>query len=101
MSHRRIPVILGLVWAMFSALPVDTRAGLKPSPPRRTLSLDGQWQVEEGDKETRPEHFGHTVPVPGLLDLAEPQFSEVGQQSPRRQAFWYRRTFKIDGPLPL
>src|ERR1035438_10072846 len=33
---------------------------------RRTLSLDGQWQVAEGKSDVPPTVFAHTVPVPGL-----------------------------------
>jgi beta-galactosidase len=35
-----------------------------------------------------------------LVDLAAPAFENVGKKSPKRQAFWYRRTFIIDAPIP-
>ncbi|MEU1300697.1 sugar-binding domain-containing protein [Streptomyces shenzhenensis] len=35
-----------------------------------------------------------------MLDLATPAFDEVGVQSERREAFWYRRTFTVDGDVP-
>jgi beta-galactosidase len=66
--------------------------------PRTVLSLDGVWQVAEGGMDVEPASFGHTVPVPGLMDLAEPAFGEVGVASARRQAFWYQRTFTVPGP---
>ena len=47
-----------------------------------------------------PTQFEHRVPVPGLADEARPAFSEVGQKSPRREAFWYRRTFRVKGEVP-
>jgi len=47
-----------------------------------------------------PARFEHTVPVPGLIDMAEPAFAEVGKKSERRQAFWHRRTFTVEGPIP-
>jgi hypothetical protein len=47
-----------------------------------------------------PREFSHTVVVPGLVDMARPAFQEVGQKSPLRQAFWYRRTFKLPGATP-
>jgi hypothetical protein len=47
-----------------------------------------------------PKLFEHTVPVPGLIDMAKPVFAEVGKKSDRRQAFWYRRTFTVDGSIP-
>lgn len=81
------------------------------SPSRRVVSLDGIWQVDEGGMNQAPAKFEHRVPVPGLLSLAAPAFTpppgppvadrrSIGQKDPSRDAFWYRRTFTIDGPLP-
>ena len=67
---------------------------------RRVLRLDGTWQLAQGSMGEVPTSFDHQVPVPGLVDLAQPAFSEVGVKSSRRQAFWYRRTFAIRGALP-
>ena len=50
--------------------------------------------------EQRPARFEHRVPVPGLADMAEPKFEEVGVKSARREAFWYRRTFQVNGEVP-
>ena len=57
-----------------------------------------------------PQKFDHTVPVPGLVSLAKPPFAEPGpvvadrnslaQQDPRRDAFWYRRSFNLPGSVP-
>jgi beta-galactosidase len=47
-----------------------------------------------------PQRFEHTVPVPGLIDMARPVFAEVGKKSEKRQAFWYRRTFAVAGSIP-
>jgi beta-galactosidase/beta-glucuronidase len=46
--------------------------------------------------------FDHEVPVPGLVDLATPAFSDVGtdMSGKHRQAFWYRRDFSIEGSIP-
>ncbi|MCX6874818.1 MAG: discoidin domain-containing protein [Verrucomicrobia bacterium] len=78
--------------------------------PRRTISLDGLWQLAEGKLEAAPTRFERTVPVPGLVDMATPALVEPGpkvgsrelvpQKDPRRDAFWYRRTFTVDGALP-
>lgn len=54
-----------------------------------------------------PADFSRTVPVPGLASLATPPFSHPpGPQvtvddgprfkDPKRNAFWYRRTFRLD-----
>src|ERR1035441_3238837 len=78
---------------------------------RRTLSLDGQWQVAEGKSDVPPTVFAHTVPVPGLVSLVKPAFDAPGpkvanrqslpQKDPKRDAFWYRRTFTLDGQVPV
>jgi hypothetical protein len=53
--------------------------------------------------EKAPERFGHRVSVPGLADMAEPPFRAVGVKDMKdtlREAFWYRRTFTIQGSIP-
>jgi hypothetical protein len=75
--------------------------GFTPARAGRTVvSLDGQWEIEEGSMRSAPTQFERRVPVPGLVDEARPPFAEVGQQSPRREAFWYRRTFRVKGEVP-
>ncbi len=78
------------------------------------MALDGTWQVAEGGMDGIPTVFDRDVPVPGLVDLAKPAFVEPGPRvadgslkaraqnlkDPRRDAFWYRRTFQYDGPVP-
>ncbi len=80
--------------------------------PRQVIDLSGSWQITEGSMDEVPTEFGHKVPVPGLVDLAEPPFDAVGAvpedprdrgtrpADPKRQAFWYRTTFTIEGPVP-
>jgi len=67
--------------------------------PRRVINLNGTWDVAEGGMDSIPASFTHKVPVPGLVDMASPPFEEVGKKSQRRQAFWYRRTFSLDGSV--
>ncbi len=69
---------------------------------RRVVSLDGTWQIAEGSFAQPPARFEASVPVPGLVDMAQPAFEEVGTpgSNDRRQAFWYRRTFVLEGVLP-
>ncbi len=93
------------------------------SPGRDTISLDGTWQIEDGKSPTEiPDSFKHTVPVPGLANLAGPSFPEVdafwsreylanrirsklspeewrtnyweGKINQDRNYFWYRKTFR-------
>lgn len=65
---------------------------------RLALSLDGRWQIAQGDMDTPPATFRRQAPVPGLVDLAEPAFTEVGVPSDQRRAFWYSRRFRVPGP---
>ncbi|MHC4488040.1 MAG: sugar-binding domain-containing protein [Planctomycetota bacterium] len=67
---------------------------------RQIVSLDGRWEIAEGTMDSVPQQFRHNVPVPGLVDMATPAFVEVGQKSERREAFWYRRTFTVNGTIP-
>jgi hypothetical protein len=46
-----------------------------------------------------PKQFEHTS-LSGLIDMAQPAFAEVGKKSEKRQAFWYRRTFTVEGSIP-
>ncbi|MHB8901942.1 MAG: glycoside hydrolase family 2 protein, partial [Thermoguttaceae bacterium] len=85
-------------------------ANAASQPLRRVISLDGAWQIAEGKMDAIPAEFSRTVPVPGLVDMAVPAFVEPGpavakrnaipQKDPRRDAFWYRRRFTVDGPIP-
>jgi hypothetical protein len=83
--------------------------------PRQKILLDGVWQIAESATfDAPPREFAHTVPVPGLVDLAQPPFPEPGSTvpvairrepglrpgDPRREAFWYRRTFTLTNPIP-
>lgn len=84
-------------------------APVPPTAGRRIIPLDGTWQIAEGGFNLVPAKFERKVPVPGLVDMATPPFVEPGprvsrdefkQKDPRRDAFWYKRTFEISGPLP-
>lgn len=94
--HRQAWV---LAIAVFSLLG-GTALAAEATSPRKVLSLDGNWQIEQGTMESAPKDFTHTVVVPGLVDMARPAFAEVGKKSELRQAFWYRRSFTVDGPVP-
>jgi len=81
-------------------LPMHQRTAAAEAASRRVLNLNGTWQVAEGTMDMVPSQFERTVPVPGLVDMAKPAFAEVGKKSPKRQAFWYRRTFTVDRSIP-
>ncbi|MHC4323286.1 MAG: hypothetical protein ACYSUX_03320 [Planctomycetota bacterium] len=67
---------------------------------RLVIDLNGTWEIAQGSMDSVPAVFGHKVPVPGLVDMAKPAFDDVGKKSPKRQAFWYRRTFTVDANIP-
>lgn len=75
---------------------------------RQTIPLDGTWQIAEGRLDAVPEKFEREAVVPGLVDMAKPPFVEPGpkvangptQKDPRRDAFWYRRRFKLSSAIP-
>jgi len=92
------------------------------SADRNDLSLDGTWQVGETREATAaPAQFAHRAPVPGLVNLARPEFPDVdrfdskevnanrvrkgvlpesarvsgaGVSPQDRNYFWFRRTFR-------
>jgi hypothetical protein len=84
----------------FLAMPAPASAATRAMAPREVVSLDGTWHIEQGGMDALPKQFTHTVAVPGLADMAKPAFQDVGKKSPLREAFWYRRTFTLDRPLP-
>lgn len=66
---------------------------------RKTTSLNGLWEVEESLTSDLPRKYNHKVVVPGLVDMAKPQFDSVGYSSVKRNYYYYRRFFKIAEPL--
>jgi len=92
-----------LVWAGCSPeQKAPAEGAAKPVRPskRVIVDLNGTWQIAQGSMDSAPENFAREVPVPGLVDMARPAFEQVGKKSERRQAFWYRRTFAVDVPIP-
>jgi len=103
MKDRRILQIAGaMVWsiALILLLGADITLGADRARPRRVISLDGTWDIAEGGMDSVPDKFAGKVPVPGLVDMATLSFEEVGKKSERRQVFWYRRKFAVEGQIP-
>ena len=86
-------VVCGMVFGTVALVQAQGQA-------RKVISLDGVWQVAQGSMDATPTAFDHTVPVPGLLDMAKPAFEKVGAKADPQQAFWYRRSFAVDGKIP-
>lgn len=88
-----------LVLFMCAGLILEVVCGDAAAEGRRVICLDGTWQIAEGSLRQRPSAFDHRVPVPGLADMARPAFEAVGEEAGKRlrRAFWYRRTFELEG----
>jgi hypothetical protein len=82
-----------------------------PAAGRRIISLDGAWQLAEGQVEQPPARFDRTVPVPGLVDLAQPGFAPDTFKNTKRRfgpedaalaqrSYWHRREFVLPGEVP-
>ena len=91
----RLRNILGVVSVVLIMLNAAPAGGA-----RRVVNLDGVWEIAQGKADAAPKSFPGRVPVPGLADMAQPAFKDVGFKSALREAFWYRRTFRLEGALP-
>jgi hypothetical protein len=84
-SERRI---LKVIWRSVSAvafLSAAAQCATAQNAQRVTISLNGQWNVEESiGPDEIPKSFGHTVPVPGLTHSAVPAFPDVDQYQTRQ-----------------
>ncbi|MBK1878734.1 glycoside hydrolase family 2 protein [Pelagicoccus mobilis] len=60
---------------------------------RKQISLNGIWQLAEGQAAPSPTSFDKTAPVPGMVDMATPSLSHVGVESSERSHYWYRLEF--------
>jgi len=100
--------VLAVAGLLYTGL---TAAQGAAASPRRIVTLDGNWQIAEGKMDQVPPAFDRTVPVPGLVALARPAFADppgpkvadrnkVPQKDPKRDAFWYRRTFRLKDAVP-
>ena len=78
----------------------ESEVSVKQIGSRRIVNLDGVWEIAQGSMDVIPDKFQHEVPVPGLIDMASPAFDEVGKKSEKREAFWYRRKFILEGEIP-
>ena len=92
---------ISVLFAFFVWEPVFAwGAALKSMLPRQVVNLDGEWQLEQGSLVAPPQVYRHRVPVPGLVDMAQPALTEIGKKSAQRQAFWYRKSFKVSSRIP-
>jgi len=100
MLKRALLFIVAASFFVLAGCSRDTQQEIPESGRRHVIDLNGTWEVAEGGMDSVPAVFEHRVPVPGLIDMAEPAFEGVGKKSPKRRAFWYRRIFVLDKDIP-
>ncbi len=111
MPHQSFPSrLLILVLSLAAGVPSAARWAAPawqqapPGPSSRewgnVVPLDGAWEIAEGTKGRVPSRFPSRVPVPGLVTSAKPGFQRVGEENTLREAYWYRKKFRLPGKLP-
>jgi beta-galactosidase len=100
MLKRMLLIIFVALLVMLTGCGQTVQQEMPESRARHVIDLNGIWEIAEGGMDSMPAIFGHRIPVPGLVDMAEPAFQDVGEKSPKRQAFWYRRTFTLNKDIP-
>jgi len=70
----------------------DFRLTLDPSHARCTASLNGMWEIAGGDAAAAAMPFTQAVPVPSLVDCAEPPYPWQ-----EYDYHWYRTRFTVMG----
>jgi len=109
------PGMLVVAALAFPLLGSTAMGGAGAEAPRRVVSLNGSWQIAAGSPDRQPARFTRTIPVPGVVDMATEPLENVGRNTvfadkgghkfsmipdPHYKAFWYRRTFSVDGAVP-
>jgi len=98
-KHALLIIVVALLFC-FVGCQKAAQQEMPESSRRTVMDLNGTWEVAEGGMDVVPAVFDHKVPVPGLVDMADPAFEEVGKKSEKRQAFWYRRIFTLEKEVP-
>ena len=83
MSMKQATLWMSCLAAILSVVMTGPGAFAQPSP-RTTLSLDGNWDVEDSvNPDAMPKSYSHKAPVPGLTHAAVPAFKDVDQYQSR------------------
>jgi hypothetical protein len=70
---------------IFCGVAICSLSAVAQTTHRTTLSLDGQWDVEDSvGADEMPTAYHHTAPVPGLTHSALPAFPDVDQYQSRQ-----------------
>ena len=69
---------------------------------RRIIDLNGTWEFDQTEAAFPPKKFTRSIPVPGLIFLAEPKIEQLeayraGTYQPRYN--WYRKKFTVSADL--
>lgn len=64
-----------IIYLMVLALVLPVTV-VKSTDPRTTLNLNGTWEFEQTEDAFPPNKFTRTIPVPGLITLAEPKIAD-------------------------
>ncbi len=74
-----------ILWLMCCGMAICSLSAVAQTAHRTTLSLDGQWDVEDSvGANEMPAAYHHTAPVPGLAHSAVPAFPDVDQYQSRQ-----------------
>ncbi len=64
---------------------------------RKEVILNGVWDLAiTGSISETPKVFDRKVPVPGLVDMAEPVFQDSDSTLYASSTYWYKKTFTVD-----
>src|SRR6056297_1314633 len=82
-------LLVSLILSILSACSVEREK-------RSIMNLNGEWEIEKtGLYSEIPENFSSKIPVPGLVDMADPGLEEVDSNY-HNSLYWYRKIFKIE-----
>lgn len=71
-------------------------------PLRSSTSLVGEWELTQTESfDLIPGQFNRKVPVPGLIDLADPAFTSNDEQLFNDKVYWYKRNFTLQKKASL
>lgn len=77
-------------------LPILMTACSISEPQRNEISLNGTWEISKTDRSASiPKSFNSEVPVPGLVDMANPMIDDQDTIY-ENSLYWYRKVFRID-----
>ncbi len=89
MNHKR-PSLLPQTILLLFLTPLLLLISPSAFTQRKTISLSGEWEFDRTVEAFPPAKFTRTIPVPGLIHLAEPKIGDYD--------IWFRRPETPDAP---